>query len=247
MPDIDIVLVSPMYEGNIGSAARVMKNFGFTRLVLVDSCPTGDEAIMRAAHAQDVLSSAETISFREVVSRSNLVIATTGEVSKSICRPMRMPYYSPREIRELIDGVSGRVSILFGRENWGLNNEEVRESDIVCTIPASPEYPILNLSHAVGIICYELAGLERGEYHLASREEMDHLYAHINAYLDRIGHPDFKRLPTILLIRRVLGRARLTAREASTLHGLMRRSEWHMNPGEFERKKGDEKIDDNNE
>jgi tRNA/rRNA methyltransferase len=238
MPDIDIVLVSPLYEGNIGATARVMKNFGFPRLVLVDPCPVGEEAVMRAAHAHDVLSAAETLTFAEVISRSDLVIATTGEVSKSICRPMRMPYYSPREVRELIDEVDGRVSVLFGRENWGLNNDEVAQSDIICTIPASPDYPILNLSHAVGIVSYELAGMERGEYLLASREEMDHLYAHIDAYLDRIDHPDFKRLPTMLLIRRVLGRARLTAREASTLHGLMRRSEWHMGPGEFERKKG---------
>lgn len=239
MPDIDIVLVSPLYDGNIGSAARVMKNFGFSRLVLVDPCPIGEEALMRAARARDVLSSAETVSFDEVVSRSDLVVATTGEVSKSICRPMRMPYHSPRELRELIDGIQGRVSVLFGRENWGLNNDEVRRSDIICTIPASPDYPILNLSHAVGIICYELAGIARGEYLLASREEMEHLYTHIDAYLDRIGHPPFKREPTLLLIRRVLGRAKLTAREATTLHGLMRRSEWQMNPEEFERKKTD--------
>lgn len=237
MPDIDIVLVSPLYEGNVGSAARVMKNFGFPRLVLVDPCPIGEEAVKRAAHARDLLLGAEHAGFAEIRSRSDLVIATTGEVSKSVCRPMRMPYYTPRELRELIDGINGRVSILFGRENWGLNNDEVSESDIICTIPASPEYPILNLSHAVGIVCYELAGLERGEYLLASREEMEHLYAHIDSYLDRIGHPSFKRLPTMLLIRRVLGRARLTAREASTLHGLMRRSEWHISPEEFERKK----------
>jgi tRNA/rRNA methyltransferase len=237
MPEIDIVLVSPLYEGNVGFAARVMKNFGFCRLVLVDPCPLGDEALTRAAHAQDVLLAAETIGFDDVVARSDLVIATTGEVSKSICRPMRMPFHSPAEIRDLIDGIRGRVSVIFGRENWGLNNEEIQKSDIICTIPASPDYPILNLSHAVGIICYELAGLERGEYLLASREEMEHLYAHIDAYLDKIEHPSFKRKPTMLLIRRVLGRARLTAREASTLHGLMRRSEWHLNPEEFERKR----------
>src|SRR5512139_2917194 len=237
MPDIDIVLVSPLYEGNIGFSARVMKNFGFSRLVLVDPCPIGNEALMRASHARDVLSSAEVVSFDKVVSRSDLLVATTGEVSKSVCRSMRMPYHSPGELRELIDGIQGRVSVLFGRENWGLNNDEVRQSDIICTIPASPDYPILNLSHAVGIICYELAGLERGEYLLASREEMDHLSSHIDSYLDRIGHPPPKRKPTMLLIRRVLGRARLTSREATTLHGLMRRSAWQMNPEEFERKR----------
>jgi TrmH family RNA methyltransferase len=148
-----------------------------------------------------------------------------------------MPYFQPSEIRDLIADLDARIAILFGRENWGLNNEEIIRSDVICTIPSVKEYPILNLSHAVGIICYELARLQRGAYLLASREEMEHLYSHIDAYLDRIDHPAFKRRPTMLLIRRILGRARLTAKEASTIHGLMRRAEWHMNPEEFERKK----------
>jgi TrmH family RNA methyltransferase len=235
MPAIDIVLVAPLYEGNVGFTARVMKNFGFTRLVLVDPCPLGMEAQTRAAHAKDLLDSAEVLSLEDIFSQSDLVIATTGEVSKSICTPMRMPYFQPSEIRELIADIDGRIAILFGRENWGLNNEEILRSDVICTIPTSKNYPILNLSHAVGIICYELSHLQRGEYLLASRQEMDHLFAHIEAYLDRIDHPAFKRRPTMLLIRRVLGRAKLTAREASTLHGLMRRSEWHLNPEEFAR------------
>jgi len=237
MPEIQIVLVSPLYEGNVGFAARVMKNFGFTRLVLIDPCEIGDEAFMRAAHASEVLENAERLSFEEVCARSSIVIATTGEVSKSVCNPMRMPYFSPNEIRELIADIDGRISILFGRENWGLNNEEIQKSDIVCTIPSSKEYPILNLSHAVGIVCYELAHIGRGEYLLATREEMEYLYAHIDSYLTQIDHPDFKRMPTMLLIRRVLGRAMLTSREATTLHGLMRRSEWKINPAAFERRK----------
>ena len=237
MPEIDIVLVSPLYEGNVGFAARVMKNFGFTRLVLIDPCPIGDEAFIRAAHASDVLEKAEHLTFAEVCSRSSIVIATTGEVSKSVCNPMRMPYFSPNEIRNLVEDIDGHISILFGRENWGLNNEEIQKSDIICTIPSSKEYPILNLSHAVGIVCYELAYLQRGDYLLASREDMEHLYAHIDSYLTLIGHPDFKRQPTMLLIRRVLGRAMLTSREATTLHGLMRRSEWKIHPEAFERKK----------
>ncbi|HOB60145.1 MAG TPA: RNA methyltransferase [Methanoregulaceae archaeon] len=237
MPEIEIVLVSPLYEGNVGFAARVMKNFGFTRLVLIDPCKIGDEAFMRAAHASDVLEKAERLSFEEVCARSSIVIATTGEVSKSVCNPMRMPYFSPNEIRELIADIDGRISILFGRENWGLNNEEIQRADIVCTIPSAKDYPILNLSHAVGIVCYELAHLPRGEYLLATREEMEYLYAHIDSYLTLIHHPDFKRVPTMLLIRRVLGRAMLTSREATTLHGLLRRSEWNINPAAFERRK----------
>ena len=58
MPEIDIVLVAPIYEGNVGFVARVMKNFGFCRLVLVDPCTLGEEASTRASHAQDVLHNA---------------------------------------------------------------------------------------------------------------------------------------------------------------------------------------------
>ena len=235
MPDINIVLVAPLYEGNVGFAARVMKNFGFTRLVLIDPCPLGNEADGRASHARDVLHGAEVCTIEDVFARSNIVIATTGLVSKSVCNSMRMPFYSPKELRERIQDADGRISILFGRENWGLNNEEVKRSDMICTIPTSAEYPILNLSHAVGVVCYELSDLPLPRYPLASPHEMGYLYRHIDRYLDAIHHPAFKRENTMILIRRVLGRANLTIREASTLHGLLRRSEWHINPALLDR------------
>jgi TrmH family RNA methyltransferase len=224
-----------------------MKNFGFSRLVLIDPCPLGNEAYARAAHAIDVLKGAELCTIEDVFARSNIVVATTGTVSKSVCHSMRMPFYSPKELRERMKEIDGRISILFGRENWGLNNEEVRRSDMICTIPTADEYPILNLSHAVGIVCYELSNLPLPRYALASPHEMGYLYRHIDRYLDAIGHQAFKRENTMILIRRVLGRANLTVREASTLHGLLRRSEWHIDPALLDREKhggGDIKGDD---
>lgn len=228
MPEIAIVLVGALYQGNVGHVARAMKNFGFQDLVLVDACPLGDEARMAASHAVDVLENARRCSLDEVYRESALTVATTGALSQSVCRPMRMPFYDPRELRSMIAEIEGKVSILFGRENWGLNNSEIERCDLVCTIPTSQAYPILNLSHAVAIFCYELAGLERGEYPIASHEDMDRLYAHIDEFLDRVEHPRFKRRRTMLLIRRLLGRTRLTTREVSTLHGLLRRTEWHI-------------------
>jgi tRNA/rRNA methyltransferase len=228
MPDIDIVLVGPLYQGNIGFTARVMKNFGFRRLVLVDPCVLEEEAHACASHAQDVLDGAERLSLAEVYDRSCLTIGTTGELNKTVCRSRRMPYYTPAELREMLRDVDGRIAILFGRENWGLNNEEIAQCDVICTIPAVPEYPILNLSHAVCVICYELAQLPRGTYMLATHQEMDPLYAHLDTFLDRIDHPDFKRENTMILLRRILGRTRLTTREVTTLHGLLRRAEWHI-------------------
>lgn len=228
MPEIEIVLVEPLYEGNIGFVARVMKNFGFSRLVLINPPDIGDEAIARAAHAQDILAGAERRSLQEVIERSNLLVATTGEVSKSICTSIRMPYYTPGEIREKILNHSGKIAILFGRENWGLSNEEIRKCDLICTIPTSADYPIVNISHAVAIVCYELAHLPRGTYPLANRQELDSFYSHLDAFLDRIEHPDFKRENTLVMLRRIFSRAGLTPREVSTLHGLLRRTEWHL-------------------
>ena len=247
MPEIDIVLVSPLYEGNVGFTARVMKNFGFLRLVLIDPCTLGEEACARAAHAQDVLRNAELCTIEDIFARSNIVIATTGTVSKSVCHSMRMPFFSPRELRERVQDAGGRISILFGRENWGLNNEEVKRSDMICTIPTTDEYPILNLSHAVGVVCYELSNLPLPRYALASPTDMGYLYRHIDRYLDAIHHPAFKRENTMILIRRVLGRANLTVREASTLHGLLRRSEWHIDPGLLDRDKNLLQVSGNKE
>lgn len=228
MPEFDIVLIEPLYEGNIGSTARAMKNFGFNHLVLVNPCKIGEHAWLSASHAKDVLMNAEYLSFDEMYDRSALTIATTGELNKSVCKSMRMPYYSPKELRQMVGDIDGRVAILFGRENWGLNNDEVRRCDIICTIPTSPEYPILNLSHAVCVVCYELANLPKGAYPLASHHEMDFIYRHLNEFLDKIDHPDFKRDNTLMLLKRILGRTRLTTREVSTLHGLLRRTEWHI-------------------
>lgn len=225
MPGVQVVLVGPLYEGNVGSVARVMKNFGITRLALVDPCRLGNEARAMASHAQDVLANARTVTLEEVVAGSALVVATTGEVARSVCSPIRMPYFAPRELRSLVADVDGTVSILFGREDRGLSNAELARAGVICTIPTSPLYPILNLSHAVGIVCYELAGLEPGTYALASPFEMECLYDHLDRFLDRIDHPAHKREITLLLARRVLSRAKLTIREASTIHGLLRRTE----------------------
>jgi len=242
MPEISIVLVEPLHEGNVGFSARAMKNFGFSDLVLVDPCPLGDLAKACAMHASDVLDHARTMTLEDVFSRYPLIVATTGGLTKSVCRSMRMPYYSPKELRDRITGVKGKVAILFGRENRGLSNEEVRRCDLICTIPASPEYPILNISHAVGILCYELAGIPRGTYRLAEREEMECLYEHLDHFLDKIEHPGFKRKNTLLMARRILGRTLLTTREVSTIHGILRRAERHVDgePWESPGKKEEE-------
>jgi len=238
MPEIEIVLCEPLYEGNIGFAARVMKNFGFYNLTLINPPEIGDEAVARASHAKDVLENARRISsLDEVIKNTNILIATTGGLSKTVTHAMRMPYYAPSELKDMIKDVDGRVSIIFGRENWGLSNEEIKKCDVICTIPSSPEYPIVNISHAVGIIAYELAGIPRGTYPMASRQEMDSLYDHLDRFFDTINHPDYKRENTLTMMRRIFGRTNMTIREVSTLHGILRRTEQLILGDEFEKDK----------
>lgn len=236
MPEIEIVLCEPLYEGNVGFTARVMKNFGFSNLTLINPPEIGKEALARSSHARDVLESAKHVSsLEEVISNSNILVATTGGLSKTVTHAMRMPYYEPSELRNIINDVEGRVSIIFGRENWGLSNDEIKKCDIICTIPASPDYPIVNISHAVGIIVYELAGIPRGTYPVASRQEIDSFYEHLNSFFDLINHPDYKRENTLTMMRRIFGRTNMTIREVSTLHGILRRTEQMILGEDFEK------------
>lgn len=239
MPDLEFVLVEPLYEGNIGFAARVIRNFGFENLTLINPPEITVEARARASHAADTLAQARICSsIEDVIETSHLVVATTGALSQSVTTAMRMPYYTPRELATMLEGTEGRIAILFGRENWGLSNEEIEKADIICTIPTDPGYPIVNISHAVGIIAYECAHLPRGEYALASRLELDALYDHFSRFLDGIEHPDYKRKNTLTMMRRIFSRTMLTTREVTTLHGLMRRAEYHL--GTLEEQKNGE-------
>ncbi|MFW5852562.1 MAG: RNA methyltransferase, partial [Nanoarchaeota archaeon] len=144
--DIDIVLVEPEIAGNIGAVARVMKNFGFNSLVLVNpKCdPKSSEAVCRAKNAQDVLENLRTVGSIDELSY-NHKIGTTGKLGSDY-NISRSPT-TPSEFAE--DIPSGKTGIFFGRESHGLTNEEIVMMDFLLTIPSNPEYPILNLSHAV--------------------------------------------------------------------------------------------------
>ncbi|MFP4545734.1 MAG: RNA methyltransferase, partial [Methanomassiliicoccales archaeon] len=157
MPRIRVVLVGPKIEGNVGAVARVMGNFGFQELYLVDPCPMGDEARRRAKHAGEVLENAAVVdSLEEAVTGASLVVGTTGIASPGEKHFIRIPI-TPRSLAERLEDHPGSVVLLFGREDLGLSQEELGRCDLLVHIPAGREYPVLNLSHAVAIVLYELA------------------------------------------------------------------------------------------
>jgi len=150
-----IILVRPFHEGNIGAVARCMMNFGITDLRIVGRNEELTEvARKRAKHANSIL---EKISFydglKSSISDLSLVIGTSGKRELGD-KTQHRHFLLPDEIPSRVDGYAGKIGIVFGPEGKGLLNDELRECEILVTIPTWEGYPIMNLSHAVAVICY---------------------------------------------------------------------------------------------
>ena len=226
MPSIRIVLVEPKNEGNVGAIARVMKNFGVEDLVLVRPCPLGAEARQRAMHGVDVLGSARTVpDIDDATADVDLLVATSGVETSNEKRFARIAI-PPRDLAARISAMKGRVGILFGREDFGLRDEEIRACDLLVTIPASKSYPILNVSHAAAILLYELhAGRgSRTTTRPASGLEKERLHEAFGALMASTDYPDHKRVRTKVMFRRLLGRAVPTKWEFHALMGVFQRA-----------------------
>ncbi|MEM2933356.1 MAG: RNA methyltransferase [Methanocellales archaeon] len=226
--NLRVILVEPKYEGNIGSIARVMKNFGFEELVLVKPPQLGDFARAMASHAFDVLEKARKVdTLDEAIMDVSLIIATTA-VKSGKCEFKRRPVLTPEQLRKKLEGKKGKIALLFGREDTGLINEVIEKCDIVVNIPANPVYPVMNLAQAAGVILYELSKVEGGEIELASHRSLEQFYSHIEQLLEKVEYPKHKRRKTMLMLRRICGRAELTEQEIFTLHGILRSIEWML-------------------
>ncbi len=153
--DVCLVLVNPQIDGNIGAVARSMLNFGFTDLRIVGRTPNwSDEARNRAKNAQIVLDKARCAdSLEDAVSDCSVVIGTSGKREDGDKTIMRH-FLLPDELPLRLSNVEGRVALVFGPEGKGLLNEELSQCDLLVTIPSWEGYPILNLSHAVTVLCF---------------------------------------------------------------------------------------------
>jgi TrmH family RNA methyltransferase len=155
---IIVVLVEPEVQGNVGAVARSMLNFGFAELRVISEQGflIEDEAWARAKHAREVLEQAVVHStWDECMEDISLVVGTSGKRetgSKVVFRH----FVLPDELSQRLGEVQGKVALLFGREGVGLLTEELQRCDFLVTLPTWEGYPILNLSHAVTLILYEL-------------------------------------------------------------------------------------------
>ena len=153
--NVCVILVKPQHDGNIGAVARSMLNFGINDLRVVGrDGDWSEEARRRAKNAQEVLDGAKVVdTFEEGVADCSLVVGTSGKREEGE-RTAKRHFLLPDELPERLSGIEGRVAIVFGPEGKGLLNEQLLMCDLLVTIPTWEGYPILNLSHAVSIICF---------------------------------------------------------------------------------------------
>lgn len=225
--NISFVLVNTADAGNIGSSARAIKNFGFLNLVLVrprhfpsreaEILAHGAEDILRATRSYDTLG--------EALRGASLVVGTSRRTGKQ--RGPVVPIKRAAErIRE--SAADSSVSILLGREDRGLTNEELALCSFTVRIPASPENPSLNLSHALLLLAYELAAAEYSALAaepVITMDELEVLFARIQSALTLAGY-EAKGIrdsedEIMARLRQLLARAGLSSREARMLHGVV--------------------------
>ncbi len=226
MRQVRVVLVEPKNEGNIGAVARAMRNFGARDLVLVKPCAIGDEARKRAMHGLDILEAATTEdSIRDATAGADLVVGTSGIDTTSEKHFSRIAI-APRDLAAKIAPMDGTVAVLFGREDFGLLEDEIEACDLLVKIPAAEEYPILNLSHAVAIVLYELhqARTPRRGLREASGLEKEKLHEAFAALLEATDYPTHKRTRTKVMFRRLVGRAVPSKWEFHALMGALTRA-----------------------
>ena len=244
MPHFRVVLVEPLNDGNIGAVARSMKNLGLEELVLVRPCAVGEEALKRAMHGIDVLKEAKTVySEDEALKDVDFVAATSGVDTISEKKFPRIST-TPRAFAEKIKDADGTIALVFGREDFGLDNELIKRSDFLITIPANPKYSILNISHAVSIVLYELfvTGFVKIEPRTTSDLEKEKLYEYFDMLLDVTDYPAYKREKTKVMFRRLIARSVPSVWEFHTLMGVFDGAIKKSSSGALPKRKRQKKV-----
>lgn len=221
-----VVLVEPEKEGNIGSIARSMKNFGLTELWLVSpQTSIGDEAYRYATRGTDILDKAKIVrTLSDALSGVDHVVGTTAIASKSTSNILRIAI-DPAQLSSRLTESRGTTALVFGRESSGLTNTELQHCNIVVTIPASEDYNILNIAIAASIVFYELFKLRsvRPPPLEPSGQSVERL-ASIFADLARAADlPSHRRRLADRAFRNVLAKSLISRREVSLIMGVLRR------------------------
>ncbi len=227
-----IILCEPQLGENIGTAARAMANFGVSDLRIVnprDGWPS-EKARAAASSANHVIDNVKVFDVLEdAIADIHFVYATTAR-SRELFKPVRAPDEATQNLVKL--GAQGfKTGILFGRERWGLNNEEIALANEIITFPVDPNFASLNIAQAVLLLSYEWRIKAFGqqlpfiakEQVLATKAEMNSLYAHLERALDAVNYfrPAEKKRVMVRNLRSILEQAQLSERQVRVLRGVI--------------------------
>lgn len=232
LENVTVVLNRPRFPENIGSAARAMSNMGVSQLVVVapENCDL-DRALTLATHAAgDIIENMLTYdALGDALAPFNYVVGTTARLGGQ-----RQVVMRPEQMAEHLLPISqdNRVALLFGPEDRGLTNEEIRLCHQLVTIPTAL-FSSLNLAQAVMVLCYELFKTQipkaKGTTpRLATRLELDMMFEQIKDILVRINYiqpenPDY----WMNKLRHFFSRLQLRAGEVSIIRGICRQMNWY--------------------
>jgi tRNA/rRNA methyltransferase len=228
-----VILVEPQLGENIGAAARVMANFALRRLRLVkprDGWPNM-QARRAASGADRVLEEAELYDTLEAaIADCTLVLATTARA-----HDQAKPVISPDAAAALLAprvAAGESVAVMFGRERYGLENDEVALADRIVTFPVNPAFASLNLAQAVAVVAYEWFKLGSAgalpfampqKSPPAGKQQVQAFFAHLERQLDVIEYfrPLEKRATMLVNLRNIFARMQPTQQDIQTLHGIV--------------------------
>ncbi|MBN1380565.1 MAG: RNA methyltransferase [Deltaproteobacteria bacterium] len=231
--NITIVLQGPKYPGNVGSIARTAKNMDIHQIYIVRDEPLVFEDMQQMAthFAADLIENIRYFeSLEEALAGFQYIIGTTARKGRA-----RGPLIGPKEAAGRIVDISqqNKVALLFGPEDTGLSNDDLRYCHAMVTIPTSPKFKSLNLSHAATILCYEifvarLPVAEKFAPRLAQLSELEGMYEQLKALLMKIGflnpeNPDY----WMMHLRHLFARTHLYSKEVKIIRGICRQIEWY--------------------
>ena len=232
LKNVAIILKQPKYPENIGAAARAMLNMGLSKLIVVDpqNCDLTRILKMATHAAVEVIEQMQVYeNLQTALEALNYVTGTTARLGGQ-----RQVISSPAKLAQKLAPISenNQVGILFGPEDRGLTNADIRLCHALVNIPTA-EFSSLNLAQAVVIICYELRAYNQPQDNifvprLANRYELDGMYAQLKDILVRISYiqPDN---PDHFMnnIRYFCTRMQLRAKEVSIIRGICRQIDWY--------------------
>jgi tRNA/rRNA methyltransferase len=221
--NLSVTLVGPEYPINVGYTARLMKNFGISKLFLVEPRVDLRIASIYASHGSDLVLKAEKVDFDEVRRRHELLVATTairatreGNIARTTIRLEE----AARHIKS-----SSSVSLVLGRDTTGLRNEEIERCDLVTSLETGTAYRTLNLSHAAAIIFYVVSRTSSSRKPLSqSRGAREMLASYGYQLASVLGLQEHRARNLREILQRIALKSELNDREITSLLSLLRKA-----------------------